>query len=157
MSLLGRINKVILFTWIRNCGLLTVVQLEVCFCSIEVIMCRKIKLDDESQLSCTMTKIIEITFWVGCICRKAGENKHSRVLSAIFLHWGTEAETARGAGHSLADVWGQTGISESSLVETQLPHKKGVMAICSPWSQPVGSSQTTPPVFRFNDADILLV
>lgn len=109
---------------------------EVYFCSIEVITYKKIKLDDESQLSLMMTKIIEITFWVGCICKKAGENKYSATPSDVFLRSGSGAErqpTGQDTTQLMCRV--RARINEASLLETRFPHKKGITAICSPWSQ----------------------
>lgn len=127
-------------------------------------MCKKIKLDDELQLSLMMTKIIEITFWVGCICKKDGENKYSEVPSDVFLRRGTGAETARQAGYNPADVRGRRKDQWDFLIGNTVSPQEGnnsnlqpVITAINSETTPVGSNQTTSPVFRFNDADTLSV
>lgn len=106
---------------------------EVYFCSIEVNMCKKIKLEDESQLSLMMTKIIETTFWVGCICKKAGEHKYSATPSDVFLRSGGGVERQpSGQDTTLLMCRVRARITTTSLLETGFPHKKGITAICSP-------------------------
>jgi len=96
-------------------------------------MCKKIKRDDESQLSLMMTKIIEITFWVGCICKKAGGKEYSTTPSDVFGRSGRGAER-QPTGQDTTQLMCRVGarISQASLLETGFPHKKGIVAICSP-------------------------
>lgn len=89
------------------------------FCSTEVIMCKKTTLGDESQLSGMMTKIIELTFGPGCICREAAEKQHNAAPSDVWLLSGRGAQDGtRGCGRA--------GISQASLWGTGLLREVGI-------------------------------
>lgn len=60
-------------------------------------MCKKTTLDDESQLSGMMTKIMELTFGLGCVCRKAVRRKHNAAPWDGWVSSGSGAGAEQGA------------------------------------------------------------